>query len=119
MYVQYFSFFFSSRRRHTRSLRDWSSDVCSSDLCYVLRLDVPVPDVGAQHVAPLAVSGPLVPLGADRPLQAKPRGTRGVPEDADGVARGRAAVAPQEPPDLSFETRVLQRFARARDARPA
>src|SRR5947207_6165059 len=26
------SFFFSSRRRHTRSLCDWSSDVCSSDL---------------------------------------------------------------------------------------
>src|SRR6266403_1849972 len=25
-------FFFSRRRRHTRSLRDWSSDVCSSDL---------------------------------------------------------------------------------------
>src|SRR5690606_41149362 len=25
-------FFFSSRRRHTRFLRDWSSDVCSSDL---------------------------------------------------------------------------------------
>src|SRR5205814_6107663 len=28
-----FSFFFSSRRRHTRCLSDWSSDVCSSDLC--------------------------------------------------------------------------------------
>src|SRR2546428_3327270 len=27
-----FIFFFSSRRRHTRSDRDWSSDVCSSDL---------------------------------------------------------------------------------------
>src|SRR5207248_6409195 len=26
------SFFFSSRRRHTRSYGDWSSDVCSSDL---------------------------------------------------------------------------------------
>src|SRR5699024_11756003 len=26
------SVFFSSRRRHTRSKRDWSSDVCSSDL---------------------------------------------------------------------------------------
>src|SRR5437868_10200339 len=26
------NFFFSSRRRHTRSKRDWSSDVCSSDL---------------------------------------------------------------------------------------
>src|SRR5699024_11240115 len=27
-------FFFSSRRRHTRSKRDWSSDVCSSDLAW-------------------------------------------------------------------------------------
>src|SRR5436309_328010 len=27
-----FCFFFSSRRRHTRFSRDWSSDVCSSDL---------------------------------------------------------------------------------------
>src|SRR5438105_15316832 len=31
MYL-FFFFFFSSRRRHTRSTRDWSSDVCSSDL---------------------------------------------------------------------------------------
>src|SRR5690606_39762445 len=31
------AFFFSSRRRHTRFSRDWSSDVCSSDL---LRLRV-------------------------------------------------------------------------------
>src|SRR6266576_1781699 len=37
------SFFFSSRRRHTRSLRDWSSDVCSSDL-----LDPRVQDVPGQ-----------------------------------------------------------------------
>src|SRR2546429_6301899 len=28
-------FFFSSRRRHTRCSRDWSSDVCSSDLFMV------------------------------------------------------------------------------------
>src|SRR5205814_2494824 len=28
----FFFFFFSSRRRHTRCLSDWSSDVCSSDL---------------------------------------------------------------------------------------
>src|SRR5690606_39863705 len=28
----YVCFFFSSRRRHTRFSRDWSSDVCSSDL---------------------------------------------------------------------------------------
>src|SRR5207253_5804799 len=30
--VCFFFFFFSSRRRHTRWPRDWSSDVCSSDL---------------------------------------------------------------------------------------
>src|SRR5699024_11631143 len=31
--ITYHSYlFFSSRRRHTRSKRDWSSDVCSSDL---------------------------------------------------------------------------------------
>src|SRR5207245_6444025 len=32
-------FFFSSRRRHTRCYRDWSSDVCSSDLDLGLTLD--------------------------------------------------------------------------------
>src|SRR5262245_63802481 len=30
-------FFFSSRRRHTRCLSDWSSDVCSSDLGFCSR----------------------------------------------------------------------------------
>src|SRR5690606_41169961 len=33
-------FFFSSRRRNTRFSRDWSSDVCSSDLVIVLGLIV-------------------------------------------------------------------------------
>src|SRR5699024_12107699 len=36
-----FYFFFSSRRRHTRSKRDWSSDVCSSDL---KKMDIEVLD---------------------------------------------------------------------------
>src|SRR5207245_6674506 len=34
-FVDFFFFFFSSRRRHTRCYRDWSSDVCSSDLSEV------------------------------------------------------------------------------------
>src|SRR5699024_12009368 len=33
-------FFFSSRRQHTRSKRDWSSDVCSSDLELESELDM-------------------------------------------------------------------------------
>src|SRR5437899_7003897 len=32
LFYFFFFFFFSSRRRHTRCLSDWSSDVCSSDL---------------------------------------------------------------------------------------
>src|SRR5258707_2602683 len=35
--------FFSSRRRHTRYWRDWSSDVCSSDLFFVLIRRRPAP----------------------------------------------------------------------------
>src|SRR5947207_6225352 len=42
-------FFFSSRRRHTRSLCDWSSDVCSSDLL----LAFAYPDrIGHDQLAP-------------------------------------------------------------------
>src|SRR5207253_7827708 len=39
-FVFLFFFFFSSRRRHTRWPRDWSSDVCSSDLNSISGLDV-------------------------------------------------------------------------------
>src|SRR5690625_7424074 len=34
-----FYFFFSSRRRHTRWPRDWSSDVCSSDLASTVQIE--------------------------------------------------------------------------------
>src|SRR5690606_40276804 len=37
LFVVFWFFFFSSRRRHTRFSRDWSSDVCSSDLGGELR----------------------------------------------------------------------------------
>src|SRR6266700_6342476 len=50
-----FFFFFSSRRRHTRFSRDWSSDVCSSDLVgtagsYAFRLTVPGGELPAAGV---------------------------------------------------------------------
>src|SRR2546421_5916609 len=46
-------FFFSSRRRHTRSDRDWSSDVCSSDL--------QPPAVGPTRKTLLGLVVPVVP----------------------------------------------------------
>src|SRR3989440_5691283 len=58
----FFFFFFSSRRRHTRSDRDWSSDVCSSDL-----------------------PGPLVELGTAELVGPPEAGAR----DGEGGIRGR------------------------------
>src|SRR6266536_4314985 len=46
-------FFFSSRRRHPRSTRDWSSDVCSSDL------DDPRGAALSASVLPLVLAGVL------------------------------------------------------------
>src|SRR3989442_2828904 len=48
-------FFFSSRRRHTRCGRDWSSDVCSSDL--FLRLTNPAQERLAHELTGLAPEG--------------------------------------------------------------
>src|SRR5699024_5125301 len=53
-------FFFASRRRHTRSKRDWSSDVCSSDLahfaswCWITVLPLPK-GPGTAATPPLAI----------------------------------------------------------------
>src|ERR1017187_999212 len=46
-------FFFSSRRRHPRYIGDWSSDVCSSDLC---RLDFRRPNRLASAASRLSIS---------------------------------------------------------------
>src|SRR5690606_40246239 len=48
-------FFFSSRRRHTRFSRDWSSDVCSSDLTDLLHRVRPVHEVEVSVRPPDAV----------------------------------------------------------------
>src|SRR5699024_8163210 len=53
IYIFCLVFFFSSRRLHTRSKRDWSSDVCSSDLN---RAGQPG-RVNVSHSQPVAVSG--------------------------------------------------------------
>src|SRR3989449_1474137 len=60
-------FFFSSRRRHTRCSRDWSSDVCSSDLPpggADLAARERGPELGEQRALGLAVALPL--LGGER-----------------------------------------------------
>src|SRR6266849_4601562 len=92
----YFFFFFSSRRRHTRSTRDWSSDVCSSDLplsvsgwatrpALMFPLAAALPCVAACGVAHPAPPQPLtlsrervVSRGAWLDVQAAPQAYRSV-----------------------------------------
>src|SRR5687768_18108669 len=50
----YVSFFFSSRRRHTRCSRDWSSDVCSSDLYIATSADIVITARNIHNWAPNA-----------------------------------------------------------------
>src|SRR5947209_14681993 len=55
-------FFFSSRRRHTRYWRDWSSDVCSSDLAPAGKYHawIAAPSIpGASPTVDFAVESPL------------------------------------------------------------
>src|SRR5580698_64514 len=77
-------FFFSSRRRHTRVTCDWSSDVCSSDLC-------PDDAVEGLSFAPLAPGGIITErhllsgVGEKVPeLDALPLNAFEVPQDAEG-----------------------------------
>ena len=53
-------FFFSSRRRHTRCSRDWSSDVCSSDLAVELALVEPEPEVVPEPVVEQEPPPPVI-----------------------------------------------------------
>src|SRR5436190_11979258 len=73
-------FFFSSRRRHTRSLCDWSSDVCSSDLPITSFAKNP-------HGIPPGLAGNAVPGQAMAPAASLP----------PGQAKKSPAVQPQIP----------------------
>src|SRR5690606_40258873 len=71
----YLFFFFSSRRRHTRFSRDWSSDVCSSDLAHHHGFTVAMllPAVLAVAVLPLVVLFAVPPGGGRAAGAARPR----------------------------------------------
>src|SRR5207237_3403500 len=74
MFFICFFFFFSSRRRHTRFKCDWSSDVCSSDLRWMLNRGLAVFDdsgrtlrmAGSQtDISERKVSDPLTGLRSE------------------------------------------------------
>src|SRR6266498_1537924 len=111
----FFFFFFSSRRRHTRCGRDWSSDVCSSDLD-------PPRCVGAVTLPIAAQGGPQIEL-ADKleHVLLRPDVTPSEVDDAcaSAVESGLAAVTvwpadvPREAAELARQLQALCRIAHA------
>src|SRR2546430_8203623 len=95
------SFFFSSRRRHTRFDCDWSSDVCSSDL----RRVPPDPALALAPGVALQVGGGAVvhdaAVGGPRPapLQVRaPHAAPGGPPARRAVLGPGPGAAPADPP---------------------
>src|SRR5215217_9351717 len=88
-------FFFSSRRRHTRYWRDWSSDVCSSDLEVRDRWpavqNVQRPGLAHPRGAPARETPPAkgAPVAAPAPVVGGTDQADGPPPPAEGRVRAR------------------------------
>src|SRR6267378_5022832 len=93
-------FFFSSRRRHTRSLRDWSSDVCSSDLEPV---DLEQADgfISLERFESITTAGKFVSLQFWRDEEAV-RKWRNLQKHRAAQAKGRAGIF------ASYRLRIAQ-----------
>src|SRR5262245_62218585 len=102
-------FFFSSRRRHTRCLSDWSSDVCSSDLSGLGRAEMRGQGLDEVRIdRPMALPGTLLVLF----LVVGGAGT-----EATIAVVGVALVAPAPSGILRSEERRVGQECRARAAR--
>src|SRR5207248_8458139 len=88
-------FFFSTRRRHTKSYGDWSSDVCSSDLS-----EMQVAGVGQR--VPVDVAGAVMRVGSNH-VEGGPRPVR---PDRQHARRRLDALAPRQQGGRSEERRV-------------
>src|SRR5437762_13546601 len=85
-----FFFFFSSRRRHTRYIGDWSSDVCSSDLAFF------------RHIV---VAGEMLELGSAGPEMHRRAGSY-IAEQKIDVLLGVRGLARSEERRVGKEGRV-------------
>src|SRR5258706_8109488 len=79
-YLLFIFFFFSSRRRHTRLVSDWSSDVCSSDLGFD---PATVNDLYSRIVNSHIFEAPYKYDYLARPFKIKPNTAAAMPEVSD------------------------------------
>src|SRR5260221_6377369 len=91
---------FSSRRRHTRSLCDWSSDVCSSDLV-----------TPAQHKRSIELQRKLLTTPANKSARDRRNAHRRQLREAKSIAKKSAQLARQ---DARSEERRVGKECRSR-----
>src|SRR5207253_7279218 len=96
-------FFFSSRRRHTRWPRDWSSDVCSSDLLEQTRAEAA--QVNAQTLG----------LREKKPCDSGRNGRRVLASRQCRCGPGRCAVRDRVPRWARSEERRVGKECRCRE----
>src|SRR5690606_10955633 len=126
-------FFFSSRRRHTRFSRDWSSDVCSSDLLPVRRRARPVaggaPAGAAQRgrgvpdsyhtvsrPGPISMGCANVPVSSHRGTTSRPRGARPMADAIPSVPRATDRPRPTFPASRLVAGQVAYRDREATES---
>src|SRR5207253_6164650 len=85
-------FFFSSRRRHTRWPRDWSSDVCSSDLSIIYGAG----DELVSMLARLVRRAPVVPVLGSGETRLQPIAVEHVAEGFVRALRAPVSVRSEE-----------------------
>src|SRR5262245_53421802 len=117
-------FFFSSRRRHTRCLSDWSSDVCSSDLGVQrpvqCRLTRPVEAVDHEAAKRCGAAPPAAPLPAGTPPGETPvaqHDRRATPRSANPPPSQSRPQCKPHPPSPESERKRLRRIARGEPRR--
>src|SRR5205807_6347142 len=98
-----YSFFLSSRRRHTRLQGDWSSDVCSSDLSPNLRPSSACPATPKPFAEPASVSCPawLTSPTTRKPTSPNPASPRHSPSSASEIGRASCRESAQDAPPRS------------------
>src|SRR3989442_13676660 len=100
-------FFFSSRRRHTRCGRDWSSDVCSSDLPLFQSDVVFTPGAKMSTQGPKLENDAMLSLMSVAPTVSASGALAGEVLQASGAPELPAATAYTTPAAIEFSTAVF------------
>src|SRR3712207_1501587 len=99
-------FFFSSRRRHTRYWRDWSSDVCSSDLVSGLHLVVHLARAGWLHWRTGLPTAPPKPGKGPLALRVHLEDGNGFDLTEQGTRKGLAVYVVRSPAEVPGISRL-------------